>query len=96
MTGGQFLLVALWFHVRGHEMQDWRQQIGAGVFIAAAMLNKPTLGVFGLLLMVHTALLGVPLRRVALHTAVAGAFAVGGLVLAILRCWWESDAIRGS
>src|SRR6185503_9365437 len=50
MTGTQFLLGALWFHVRALEERCWKRSLAAGVFLGAAMLNKPTLGVFGVLL----------------------------------------------
>jgi 4-amino-4-deoxy-L-arabinose transferase-like glycosyltransferase len=84
MTAGQLSLVALWFHVRAHGRHDGRWQIGTGVLLALAMLNKPTLGVLGPLLLAHAAAAGIPLRRALMHTAVAAASAVGVLSLALL------------
>lgn len=84
MTAGQLLLGALWCHVRGYETPSWRWQLGTGLFLAAAMLNKPTVGVLGPLLMAQAVLAGMPARRVVVHTAVAAAAAVGGLILALI------------
>lgn len=83
MTAGAFLLVAVWFQARAYDKPDWREQIGVGIFIAAAMLNKPTLGVLGPLLALQALVAGAPLRRVAVHTLVAAAAAVATLLLAL-------------
>jgi hypothetical protein len=83
MSAAQFLLGALWFHVRGYQAQNWRWQIGTGFFLGLAVLNKPTVGILGLLLPVQAAWLRVPLRRVLLHTAVAGGASVASGLAAI-------------
>ena len=94
MTAGQLLLVALWFHVRAYETRVCRWQIGTGILIAAAMLNKPTVGVLGLLLPVQALLLRVPLRRVVLQTAVAASTAMGCLLLALLALLAQGATVR--
>lgn len=83
-TAGQLLLPALWCHVRAYESQAWRWQIGTGIFLAAAMLSKPTVGVLGPLLMGHALLLGMRLRQVLLHAGVAAAAGAASLLLALL------------
>jgi len=94
MTAGQLLLVALWFHIRAYETQVWRWQIGMGIFLAAAMLSKPTVGVLGPLLMVQALCIGLPPRRVVLHTAVAAVAAIGGLFLALLALLAQGATLR--
>lgn len=84
MSASQMLLVALWFHVRAYELKSWRVQVGTGVFLAAAMLSKPTVGVLGVLFMLHAFWLSVPRWRVVQHTSVAALAAVAGLLLALL------------
>lgn len=83
MSAAQFLVAALWFHVRGYERKAWWHQIGTGLCIAAAMLNKPTVGIIGLLLPLHALGFDVPIRRILAHTMTAGAAAVATLLLAL-------------
>lgn len=82
MSASHFLLGSVWFHVRAYENVAWRWQIGAGAFLAAGMLNKPTVGVLGPALALQAILLGFPWRQVVLHTATAAAAAVLALVAA--------------
>jgi len=82
MSAGQFLLGALWFHTRGYERGRSRWQIGTGVFLAAAMLNKPTVGIIGLLFPLQALWCKASLRSTVLQTAVAGITSVATLALA--------------
>ena len=71
MSAAQFLVVALWFHVRGYETEDWRWQLGMGLMLGIAMLNKPTVGAMLPLMSLQALLLGTPWRRVVEHSAAA-------------------------
>ncbi len=82
MSAAQFLLGTLWFHVRGYESGRSRWQIGTGAFLAAAMLNKPTVGIIGLLFPLQALWCKAPLRTIVLQTAVAGVTSVATLALA--------------
>jgi hypothetical protein len=100
MSAAQFLLGALWFHTRGYETDRKRWQIGTGVFLAAAMLNKPTVGILGLLLPLQALWCKAPLRSTVWHTATAGIVSVAslaGALGAVLACgasWGEvRDAV---
>ena len=83
MSAAQFLVAALWFHVRGYERKTWWHQIGTGLCIGAAMLNKPTLGIIGMLLPLHALWFHTPIRRIFAHTVTAGAAAVATLLAAL-------------
>ncbi len=83
MSAAQFLVAALWCHVRGYEKRAWWLQIGTGLCIGAAMLNKPTVGVIGLLLPMQALWLRIPLRPILAHTAVAGIASVAALLAAL-------------
>lgn len=83
MSAAQFLVAALWFHVRGYDRKTWWHQIGTGLCIGAAMLNKPTLGIIGLLLPLHALAFHVPVRRILAHTLTAGSAAVAALLAAL-------------
>ncbi|MBN8507165.1 MAG: glycosyltransferase family 39 protein [Burkholderiales bacterium] len=74
MSAAQFLVAALWAHVRGHETPAGRWQFLAGAMLAAAMLNKPTVGIMLPLLVLHALMLGASPRRV---VAVAAATTAG-------------------
>jgi len=100
MSAAQFLLGALWFHVRAYESGRSRWQIGTGVFLAAAMLNKPTVGILGLLFPLQTLWCKASLKSTVVNTAVAGVVSVATLtaafaaVLARGTSWGElKDAI---
>lgn len=80
MSAAQLLSVALWFHVRGYSRQAARWQIGTGAFLAAAMLNKPTVGGLLILLPLHAAWFGVPARSVVLHSVVAATCMLAALL----------------
>jgi hypothetical protein len=82
MSAAQFLAPALWFHVQGYRRANPRFQLGTGLFIAAAMLCKPTVGVIGILLPLQALWLRFPLGRIALHTGIAGVTAVASLLVA--------------
>jgi len=82
MSAAQFLVGALWCHVRGYDRKRWWWQLGTGLFIGAAMLNKPTVGVIGLLLPLQALWLRTPVTSVLGHTATAGAAAVATLLAA--------------
>lgn len=82
MSAAQFLLAALWFHVRGYRSGSWWWQLGSGLFIAAAMLNKPTVGAIGLLLPLHALWMRQLPASVLAHTLAAGLAAVASLALA--------------
>jgi hypothetical protein len=83
MSAAQFLAPALWFHVRAYERRNAWLQIGTGVFIAAAMLCKPTVGAIGLLLPLQAAWARVPIGQIVAHTAVAGTTSGASLLLAL-------------
>jgi 4-amino-4-deoxy-L-arabinose transferase-like glycosyltransferase len=71
MSAAQFLVVALWFHVRGYETKKLRWQWGTGLLLGIAMLNKPTVGAMLPLMSLQALLLATPWLRVAAHTAAA-------------------------
>ena len=73
MSAGQCLVVALWFHVRAYGRNVWPWQIGTGVFVALAMLHKPTVAVIAPLLVLQVVWLRKPARQIVAHSAVAGA-----------------------
>ena len=81
MSGTQFLLGALWFHVRAIEERCWKRSLAAGAFLGLAMLNKPTLGVLGPLLLLHALLLRMPLKSTIVHIAAAAASSVAVILL---------------
>jgi 4-amino-4-deoxy-L-arabinose transferase-like glycosyltransferase len=82
-TAGQLLLGTFWFQRRGYARgSGW--QLGSGVTLALAMLNKPTVGIIGLLLPLQALACRVPWRSVLKATAVAGVSAVMTLLLAAL------------
>jgi hypothetical protein len=80
MSAAHFLLGALWCHVRAYEEKKAPWQIGAGLFLAAAALIKPTTAVLGLLLPLHAIALKVPFRTVLRHTAIAGGISAAALL----------------
>lgn len=82
MSAAQFMVAALWFHVRALERRQPAWQWGAGAMLALAMLNKPTVGVLLPLMIAQALLLGQGLRRVAVHAVLAGAGLLVGLALA--------------
>jgi hypothetical protein len=83
MSAAQLLVPALWFHVRGYERKAWWYQLGAGILLGAAMLNKPTVGVIGLLFPLQALWHRYPLRGVIGQTTAAGAAAVATLLAAL-------------
>lgn len=80
MTAGQFLVAALWFHVRACQRSGVGWPLAAGTLIGAAMLNKPTVGILLPLLLLQMLWLGIPARKTFAH---ALAMTVG-LLAAIL------------
>jgi len=94
MSATQFLVVALWFHVRGYERRAWWLQLGTGLFLGAAMLCKPTVGVIGVLLPLQALWLRANLRSVLAHTMVAGAAAVTLLFLALVALLARGAPLR--
>jgi len=82
-SAAQFLVAALWFHVRGYEQKTWWVQIGTGLCIGAAMLNKPTVGIVGVLLPLHALWFRTPFRRVLAHTTTAGTASLATLLAAL-------------
>jgi hypothetical protein len=94
MSAAQFLVAALWFHVRGYERKSWWWQLGTGLFIGAAMLNKPTVGVVGLLLPLQALWLRTPVRGVLAHTATAGAATLAILLIAFATVLARGTTLR--
>lgn len=105
MSAAHFFPGVLWCHLRAQEPRGWRFQIGAGAFLGAAMLGKPSAGALGALLAAQSILLKVPPRRVVGHTAVAAASCVAVLAAAfgvlrasgastrdIIDCIWTYNA----
>lgn len=73
MSAAQFLVGAIWFHVRGYSQKVAWWQVGTGAFLAAAMLNKPSVGGLLLLIVLQVAWLGFPVRIVVMQSLVAAA-----------------------
>lgn len=87
MSAAQFLVIALWFHVRGDETNRLRWQIGTGLALGLAMLNKPSVGAMLPLMLLQALLLGKPWVRVVVNGAVvtlAMLATIGTAVLAVL------------
>lgn len=84
MSAAQFLLVAMWCHLRGYEAASWRWNLWTGVAIGLAMLCKPTAGAILPLLAVQALWFGKPWREVLLHSLVAGLGLLGPLCAAVL------------
>lgn len=80
MSAAHFLVATIWCHVRAYRRQDWRWQLGAGVFLAAAILCKPTVGLIGVLLPLQALYLRTSWRLVIVQTA---ALAVSSLTMLI-------------
>lgn len=93
MSAGQFLVVALWFHVRAYGRTAWPWQIGTGAFVALAMLHKPTVAVIAPLLVLQVVWLRKPARRIVAHSAVAGAALLVTLVAALVAVLARGTAI---
>lgn len=85
MTGGMFLVVALWLHVRGYLHQSLALHAASGLCIGVAMLNKPTLGIILALLPLQALAHGHRWPRVATATALSAAAC--GLTLAAAAAW---------
>ena len=83
MSAAQFLVAALWFHVVAYQRQACAWQLGAGFFVAAAMLCKPTVGVIALLFPLQALLLRTSARIVLAHTAVLSISIVSTLLVAM-------------
>jgi hypothetical protein len=83
-SGGQFLLGCLACHAAAYASGRLRLQLGTGVLLALAILNKPTLGVLGALLPLIALLARQPGRLVVKHTAVAALASVGALLFALV------------
>lgn len=72
MSAGQFLVGALWCHVRGHSRDAVGWQLATGLFLGIAMLNKPTVAVLWPLLVMQVLWLRQPMRRVVVHSLMSG------------------------
>jgi 4-amino-4-deoxy-L-arabinose transferase-like glycosyltransferase len=72
MSAGQFLIGAAWFHIRGHSRDAAGWQLATGLFLGIAMLNKPTVAVLWPLLVLQVLWLRQPMRRVVVHSVLAG------------------------
>lgn len=83
MSAAQFLVPALWFHVRAYERRDWRWQFVAGAMAGAAMLCKPTVGVIAVLLPLQALWAGFSLRAVLVHTSALGVALVATVIAAM-------------
>lgn len=68
MSATQFLVAALWFNVRAYERNNCRWQVGTGLFVALAMLNKPTVGVITVLFPLQALCLRARIRIILAHT----------------------------
>jgi hypothetical protein len=82
MSAGAFLLGTLWCHQRAYA-KGLVWQVGTGVTLALAMLNKPTLGVLGALLPVQALMARQAIGGVVRHTVVAGTATIAALLLAL-------------
>jgi hypothetical protein len=71
MVATHFLCGVVWFHARAYATERYTYQIVTGIFLALAVLCKPTLAIVGVLLAVQPIILGLPLRRVLTYTAAA-------------------------
>lgn len=80
MSASQFLVVAVWFHVRACQRRGVGWPLAAGVFIGAAMLNKPTVGILLPLLLLQMWWLGRSVRTIFMHALAMSA----GLLAAVL------------
>lgn len=88
MTGGLFLVVALWLHVRGYRRGGLVLHAAAGLCIGVAVLNKPTLGLVLPMLPLHALAHGYRWPRAAAATF---ANVVGlGIALALAFAWIHS------
>jgi dolichyl-phosphate-mannose-protein mannosyltransferase len=94
MTAAQFLVAALWFHVLGYEKRSGWYQIGTGICIGLAMLNKPTAGIIGMLLPLHGFWMRAPVRLIARHTAAAGVAAVATILLSLAALLARGASLR--
>jgi len=83
MSAAHFLVIALWFHVRAYERPDWRWQIGTGLFVGAAMLCKPTVGVIGVLLPLQAIWMRASVRTVLAHSALLAVAALATVAAAM-------------
>jgi len=81
MSAAQILAIAIWFHVRSYSKNIVWWQFGTGVFLAAAVLNKPTVGVILVLLPLHAFWLGISRRKVLIHTLTVTSSALAVLVV---------------
>ncbi len=86
-VAGHGLIIALCCHARAWERQQLKWQACAGVALGMAILVKPTIGFAGPLLVLHGivwSFRGAGLARAMVHGLVAGASALGVLVLGLL------------
>jgi 4-amino-4-deoxy-L-arabinose transferase-like glycosyltransferase len=104
MSAAHLLCAVLWFHSRAQEPGGWGYSLGAGAFLGAAMLVKPTAGALGALLAAQALLLGVPFWRAAGQAALEAAAAIavlasgfaillgtGASARDILDCAWTAN-----
>lgn len=83
MTAAQFVACALWLHVRAHLRADWHWQLGTGLALGMAVLNKPTAGALLLLLPLHAWANGRGLRAAMGHALTAAV----ALMLVLMAAW---------
>lgn len=83
MSATHFLVVALWCHVRSYLERNWRWQLGAGLFLGAAMLCKPTVGVMGALMPLHALAMRSSGRVVLVGTSVLACSTLATLAAAM-------------
>ncbi|MGB8296006.1 MAG: glycosyltransferase family 39 protein [Polyangia bacterium] len=87
MAATHFACAALWFHQSVLLDNRRRFQWGAGIFLALAILCKPTFAILGPLLLIQAAAVGIPFGKVIAHglnaavaTAIVLLLALGALL----------------
>jgi hypothetical protein len=93
-TGGQFLIGCLACHAAAYASGRVRLEVATGALLAAAMLNKPTLGILGALLPIPALLAGHPWKTVLKHTSVAAVASVGTLLLSVALVLLHGTTLR--
>jgi 4-amino-4-deoxy-L-arabinose transferase-like glycosyltransferase len=82
-TGGQLLIGCLACHAAAYASGRVRLELATGALLTAAVLNKPTLGLLGVLLPIPALLAGHSWKVVLRHTLTAAGGSIGTLVLAV-------------
>jgi hypothetical protein len=83
MAATHFACGALWLHQSVLLDNRRRSQWGAGAFLSVAILCKPTFALLGPMLLIHAAIVGVPVRRLIAYGLNAAIAIATGLLLAL-------------